>query len=162
MSDNQVPTHLGHSDEPGRHPGIAGRMNWNTGLKGRRGGSRPCQSDCRCGRHSGRSKDGVHGDDKLAFIDLAKSRPCHDCGNSFPIMVMDLDHTRGKKKSGEWMKFTWQELVEEVAKCDTVCANCHRLRTATRAGWTRALSQMSPAERLQSTTWKTRIEAVRV
>lgn len=28
-------------------------------------------------------------------------------------------------------------VLEEVAKCDLVCANCHRLRTTDREGWLR-------------------------
>lgn len=28
-----------------------------------------------------------------------------------------------------------QKLKEEIAKCDVVCSNCHRIRTSKRAGW---------------------------
>ena len=28
-----------------------------------------------------------------------------------------------------------QKIQEEITKCEVVCANCHRIRTATRAGW---------------------------
>ena len=31
----------------------------------------------------------------------------------------------------------WQAVLDEIAKCDVVCANCHRRRTAHRGRWTR-------------------------
>jgi hypothetical protein len=36
-------------------------------------------------------------------------------------------------------------LEAEVARCEVVCANCHRRRTARRAGWIRAGGQLSLA-----------------
>jgi hypothetical protein len=33
----------------------------------------------------------------------------------------------------------WQSVLDEIATCDVVCANCHRRRTARRAGFARAV-----------------------
>lgn len=70
------------------------------------------------------------------LVVLAKSRPCADCGQSYPPCVMDLDHVRGTKithlGSGRLYNST-RLTIEEIAKCDVVCANCHRLRTYHRA-----------------------------
>lgn len=61
-----------------------------------------------------------------------KGRPCADCGQSFPPYVMDFDH-RGEKECdvSRVVRLGWglARINAEVAKCDVVCANCHRQRT---------------------------------
>jgi hypothetical protein len=66
----------------------------------------------------------------------AKSKPCMDCGGSWPSYVMHFDHVRGTKEftiagyvtaiSNSQLAF--DRLFAEIAKCDVVCANCHALR----------------------------------
>lgn len=60
--------------------------------------------------------------------------PCADCGKRYHFCVMDFDHVRGDKKRnlGKLGGTGWTGLFEEIAKCDLVCANCHRLRTQRR------------------------------
>jgi hypothetical protein len=61
-----------------------------------------------------------------------KSRPCADCGIQYPFYVMDFDHREGETKEYELNRIgrmTTQALLHEIAKCDVVCANCHRERT---------------------------------
>ena len=65
---------------------------------------------------------------------------CLDCGVSFPDHpeVYDFDHARGTKKynvSSLFTSHTWKRIAAEIKKCDLVCSNCHRIRTAQRAGW---------------------------
>jgi hypothetical protein len=46
--------------------------------------------------------------------------------------VMDFDHVRGKKTknlSAMVSHFGMEAIKAEIAKCDVVCANCHRERT---------------------------------
>jgi hypothetical protein len=64
----------------------------------------------------------------------SKSKPCLDCGGSFPPECMDFDHVRGKKVAnvGGMAGCSDETFFREVAKCDLVCANCHRIRTAER------------------------------
>lgn len=63
----------------------------------------------------------------------AKKAPCKDCGGSFPPECMDFDHLGDKKMNVSAMKYNSVEKVaEEIAKCDLVCANCHRIRTKKR------------------------------
>lgn len=75
--------------------------------------------------------------DKLyALMISLKQNPCMDCGNSFPHYVMDFDHRDPATKHhcvSRVNKFrTEKKLLEEIAKCDLVCSNCHRIRTYTR------------------------------
>lgn len=61
----------------------------------------------------------------------AKSRPCADCGHGYPYPVMEFDHVRGVKLfkiSSSFANRTLGQIRAEIAKCDVVCANCHRLR----------------------------------
>jgi hypothetical protein len=68
------------------------------------------------------------------IMDLAKDRPCADCKQSYPPVVMDFDHVRGEKlfnvsaHGGRSRK----SVILEIEKCEVVCANCHRLRTESR------------------------------
>lgn len=70
------------------------------------------------------------------FVDEYKSRPCVDCGKTWPPVAMDLDHVRGEKVrnvSGLVSGAYKIDLIKiELEKCDVVCACCHRLRTASR------------------------------
>ncbi len=68
---------------------------------------------------------------RLTLIREIKDQPCADCGKRYPHYVMDFDHVRGKKKFNlAWMAIrSIKNILEEVAKCDVVCANCHRERT---------------------------------
>ena len=72
--------------------------------------------------------------DKRTIINELKSKPCHDCGQSFPPHVMDFDHVRGKKRFGiaKMQNHSLEAILAEIAKCDLVCANCHRIRTRKR------------------------------
>jgi hypothetical protein len=66
--------------------------------------------------------------------------PCADCGET-DVVVLEFDHVRGKKLANVSAMVrdaeTWR-LEEEMEKCEVVCANCHRRRTAHRLGWCRA------------------------
>lgn len=62
----------------------------------------------------------------------AKSRPCADCGIQYPYYVMDFDHRDGRLKEFSLHavhRVTKRAILREIAKCDVVCANCHRERT---------------------------------
>ncbi len=68
-----------------------------------------------------------------------REHPCVDCGETDPV-VLEFDHLRDKKfciGQGFWDR-GWQSVLDEIAKCEVVCANCHRRRTARRGGFARA------------------------
>jgi hypothetical protein len=61
-----------------------------------------------------------------------KNVPCADCGVRYPPYVMQFDHVRGIKKANvAWLVNvgTFEQVLEEVSKCEIVCANCHSERT---------------------------------
>lgn len=71
-------------------------------------------------------------------IEYLRGHPCVDCGES-DIVVLEFDHLRDKRanvsvlvQNGE----LWQ-VRAEIEKCEVVCANCHRRRTAHRGRWYR-------------------------
>lgn len=60
-----------------------------------------------------------------------------DCPERDPT-VLEFDHVRGIKLANVSELIIAQNrkhLWIEIAKCDVVCANCHRRRTAKRGGW---------------------------
>ena len=67
-----------------------------------------------------------------------KAHSCVDCGEANPV-VLEFDHVKGIKKSnisdmisqGRSLK----TVQEEIDKCETRCANCHRMKTAKDYNW---------------------------
>ena len=73
-----------------------------------------------------------------AWMDtLKEGRACLDCGGIFPPCVMHWDHLPGHFKTAEissMVSSRSREIVlDELAKCELVCANCHVMRTVVRA-----------------------------
>jgi hypothetical protein len=68
------------------------------------------------------------------FINRIKSKPCQDCGVSYPPYVMDFDHRENKSFmiANSWRERSIKVVLAEIEKCDVVCANCHRQRTYNR------------------------------
>ena len=70
---------------------------------------------------------------KQAWLSALKVGPCSDCKKTFDSVCMDWDHVSGKKvgdvsrllRSGR----SKETILTEIAKCELVCANCHRIRT---------------------------------
>lgn len=68
------------------------------------------------------------------LVSLKRGKPCVDCGGLFHSQAMEFDHRGGKKFgiSEGASKHSLELVLKEVKKCDLVCANCHRVRTARR------------------------------
>jgi 5-methylcytosine-specific restriction endonuclease McrA len=55
---------------------------------------------------------------------------CADCKRYFPYYVMDFDHVKGKSfQISHRTLNSFDALHKEIAKCEIVCSNCHRIRT---------------------------------
>jgi hypothetical protein len=74
--------------------------------------------------------------------------PCVDCGESNPL-VLDFDHLRDKIDDVANMVAAarpWEEIQNEIAKCEVCCANCHARRTARRMRSYRVVSLTARSE----------------
>lgn len=73
------------------------------------------------------------------LLDHLRQHPCADCGEA-DLRVLELDHVLPRR---EYVSSLLQRGVrpkvfaDEIIRCEVVCANCHRRRTARRGGWKR-------------------------
>lgn len=96
----------------------------------------PCRL---CVRDSNNAKKA----EKQAYSDRVKLESgCTDCGTRRPHPEMyDFDHMPGTVKvrsvATYLMSGSLEQMIAEIAKCEVVCANCHRIRTRRRphGGW---------------------------
>lgn len=67
---------------------------------------------------------------------MALKSGCVDCG-TMDIRVLEFDHVADDKSFtiGRMMEDVGEmRLLREIAKCEVVCANCHKIRTCERLG----------------------------
>ena len=61
---------------------------------------------------------------------------CIDCKVKYPHYMLDFDHLPEYEKIGSpaniGRRHSWKKAIEEIAKCEIVCANCHRIRSFNR------------------------------
>ncbi|MGI8903204.1 MAG: hypothetical protein ACR2IP_06000 [Solirubrobacteraceae bacterium] len=74
------------------------------------------------------------------LIEFFRLRPYADCGETDPL-ILEFDHQENKlfNISKGLRDHNLQVVIDEIGKCDVVCANCHRRRTAHRGGFARAV-----------------------
>jgi hypothetical protein len=81
-----------------------------------------------------------------AFVlEYLRARPCVDCGEADPV-VLEFDHVGTKRAEISTLvrRGVRRPVLEaEIARCEVVCANCHRRRTARRSRWRRADAALS-------------------
>jgi hypothetical protein len=69
--------------------------------------------------------------------DHLATHPCIDCGETDPV-VLEFDHVHGEKANNVTTLVnngvSVDTILIEIKKCVIRCANCHRRRTAERAG----------------------------
>jgi hypothetical protein len=95
------------------------------------------------------------------FLRKLREVPCADCGGRFTPHQMDFDHRDPSEKkfwlcSGRAALKSREQLLTEAAKCDIVCANCHRVRTRRqhRARLATRIPARSPRIEEQRTRWR--------
>lgn len=68
-------------------------------------------------------------------LNRLKDVPCTDCGLRYPPFVMDFDHLGDKNFNigfAASRAIPIKKVMDEIAKCEIVCSNCHRYRTNAR------------------------------
>lgn len=81
----------------------------------------------------------------LRLLEYLRDHPCVDCSEADPI-VLDFDHLPGHEKRFDISRAvsgstrSWTAILAEIGKCEVVCANCHRRRTAARASFRKHLT----------------------
>jgi hypothetical protein len=70
---------------------------------------------------------------KKMFLTLFKlANGCAVCGVNDDPICLDLDHIDRETKRhsiGDLPKQSWKTLINELVKCQVLCAICHRLKT---------------------------------
>lgn len=84
------------------------------------------------------------------IIRKLKEVPCADCKVQYPYYVMDFDHLEDFQKLNEVSRmylYSQKNILDEIAKCEVVCSNCHRERTFKRKV---LVSPLSPNQSLKA------------
>ena len=72
----------------------------------------------------------------LRIHKIKVERGCVDCGYNTHAAALDFDHLPGHIKTARIATMSggskWELIEAEIAKCEVVCANCHRIRTTDR------------------------------
>jgi hypothetical protein len=84
------------------------------------------------------------------YSKLKEGKPCMDCGGVFHPAAMQWDHPPGVEKVAhvaQLYRGARQRVLDEIAKCELVCANCHAIRTyrRKREEWQDPKAQIDPA-----------------
>ena len=70
---------------------------------------------------------------KRELWDYKESIGCVDCGEKYPHYMLEFDHLPVYDKIDSPTqivhKYGIKKALEEVSKCDVVCANCHKIRS---------------------------------
>jgi hypothetical protein len=86
-------------------------------------------------------------ENRVLLLEYLTAHPCVDCGEADPV-VLQFDHRDPLSKVGYiahlLVRKPWAAVLREIDKCDVVCANCHRLRTARQFSWRKLLSSSLP------------------
>lgn len=119
---------------------------------GRQSHCKACQkkvSDAHYRQHKDRVKARSKARTERILLEIQKwiwdyllEHPC-PCGEADPV-VLDFDHRDPAEKTAsvsDLMRsgYGLPRIIEEIEKCDVLCSNCHRKRTASVGGFWRAM-----------------------
>jgi len=88
----------------------------------------------RCKQEGYRDKLRAQGKKQYSIVqkylrDYKLSKSCTDCGYKNHHAALEFDHVMGDKKLNICLAQSINQANKEIAKCEVVCANCHKIRT---------------------------------
>ncbi len=79
------------------------------------------------------SRNNIREQNARRVFEYLSRNPCIKCGESDPV-VLEFDHRKTDQKiesiSNLILNSSWKRIETEIEKCDVLCANCHRRKTA--------------------------------
>ena len=97
-----------------------------------------------------KAKEAIRQSRRILIDQMKLQSGCMDCGYAENAVALDFDHLPGCDKkfniSQSIVNHSWESVLAEIAKCEIVCSNCHRIRewerrNATNASITRRQSE---------------------
>ena len=82
---------------------------------------------------------GIRNDLRQRMLEYLQDKTCVVCGIN-DVRVLEFDHVNRATKSFSIARaltntFSWSRILEEIAKCQILCANCHKIKTANESNW---------------------------
>ena len=79
-----------------------------------------------------KAKEAIRQSRKILIDQMKLQSGCTDCGYNLHAVALDFDHLPGCIKkfniSQSIVNHSWENILVEIAKCQIVCSNCHRIR----------------------------------
>lgn len=78
-------------------------------------------------------------ENRKKYFQLLSEGKCKKCPEA-DVFALEYDHRDGEVKVASIRTmvgagYCWKTIESEIAKCDLLCANCHRKRTGIAQGW---------------------------
>ena len=86
--------------------------------------------------------------ERIQKWDNLRAQPCSECNQKFPVYCIEAHHRDGTEKITEVSQMVrakchWEKVEQELAKCDLLCSNCHRLKTYRGGGKLEKISRLA-------------------
>ena len=97
-----------------------------------------CSSKCRNNAPSKKTYTQEFQQSRRDIINRIKmERGCARCGYNTHAAALDFNHVKGAKNFSisQDPKVALKKLLDEIAKCEILCANCHRVHTYENRHW---------------------------